>query len=63
MQGEELLITVSIGGAVWSGEPMDDLLNRADEALYDAKRAGRDQVSIAQMPEGWREPGEVAAAG
>jgi two-component system, cell cycle response regulator len=61
--GEELLITVSIGGAVWSGEPIDDLLSRADEALYDAKRAGRDQVSIAPMPEGWPEPGEGAAAG
>ena len=63
LHGEELLVTVSIGGAVWSGEPMDDLLNRADEALYDAKRAGRDQVSIAPMPEGSPEPGEVAAAG
>jgi len=63
LHGEELMITVSIGGAVWSGEPIDDLLSRADEALYDAKRAGRDQVSIAPMPEGSPESGEVAAAG
>lgn len=35
-------LTISIGVAVWNGsEELDDLLNRADDALYHAKRAGR----------------------
>lgn len=44
-------VTVSIGLAAWQG-PGDDLpsiLNRADAALYDAKRAGRNRIHLAQM--------------
>ena len=37
-------VTVSIGWAAWEGEAPDELLRRADFALYDAKRAGRDRV-------------------
>jgi two-component system cell cycle response regulator len=37
-------VTVSIGWAAWAGEPTDELLGRADEALYAAKRRGRDCV-------------------
>ena len=43
-QGEEVTVTVSIGGAVSQGETMDELLNLADDALYRAKEQGRDRV-------------------
>jgi diguanylate cyclase (GGDEF)-like protein len=39
--------TCSIGVAQWDGEPADQLVARADEALYDAKGAGRDRVVAA----------------
>ena len=38
-------VTVSIGVATWDGEAPEELLHRADEALYAAKDAGRDRVS------------------
>lgn len=38
-------ITVSIGAAAFEfGEPLSDLIRRADQALYKAKADGRDQV-------------------
>ena len=37
-------VTVSIGWATWEGEPPDDLLGRADDALYAAKAHGRNCV-------------------
>jgi diguanylate cyclase (GGDEF)-like protein len=44
--GPSLRQTVSIGVATWDGrEASDDLLHRADMALYAAKGAGRDRVS------------------
>jgi two-component system, cell cycle response regulator len=46
-QGGPLLnVTVSIGVAGWLGEALDDLLDRADQALYAAKAAGRDRVAV-----------------
>jgi diguanylate cyclase (GGDEF)-like protein len=43
-----LRVTVSAGCATWgAGESPDDLLRRADAALYAAKRGGRDQVAQA----------------
>jgi diguanylate cyclase (GGDEF)-like protein len=48
VDGEELSITVSIG--VYAGAPIQDLLDaiaRADEALYEAKRNGRNRVCLA----------------
>jgi two-component system cell cycle response regulator len=42
-------VTVSIGVATWDGEAPEDLLQRADEALYAAKEAGRDQVLAATL--------------
>jgi two-component system cell cycle response regulator len=42
--GGELAVTISAGWAAWEGEPPEELLRRADEALYEAKRAGRDRV-------------------
>ncbi len=42
--GGEILLTTSVGMACWSGigEGAEDLLDRADRALYRAKAAGRD---------------------
>jgi len=42
--GGEILVTTSVGMACWSGigDGADDLLDRADRALYRAKAAGRD---------------------
>ena len=42
-------VTVSIGVAGWDGETPEDLLHRADEALYAAKQAGRDRVLAATL--------------
>jgi diguanylate cyclase (GGDEF)-like protein/PAS domain S-box-containing protein len=42
--------TCSAGLALWDpGETIDDLLRRADEALYLAKASGRDQLAQAQL--------------
>lgn len=41
-------LTVSVGIARYRGdERVDDVLNRADLALYQSKQAGRDQVAVA----------------
>lgn len=41
-------VTVSVGVAEFrAGEQLDDLLARADDALYRAKEAGRDRVELA----------------
>ena len=42
--GGELPVTVSVGWAHWVGDTPDDLLARADRALYRAKDAGRNAV-------------------
>jgi two-component system, cell cycle response regulator len=42
-------VTVSIGVATWDGEAPEELLHRADEALYAAKHAGRDRVMAATL--------------
>src|SRR6185436_11318492 len=42
---EPLRVTVSVGVAALSdGESLDELLARADQSLYQAKRAGRNRV-------------------
>jgi two-component system, cell cycle response regulator len=43
-EGRELAVTISAGWAAWEGESPEKLLRRADEALYEAKRSGRDRV-------------------
>lgn len=47
-------ITLSIGVSCWlsSRESIADCFRRADEALYCAKRAGRNYVTAATIPEG-----------
>ena len=37
-------LTISVGWATWEGEDPEELLARADAALYRAKEGGRDQV-------------------
>jgi two-component system, cell cycle response regulator len=47
----EVGVTVSIGWATWAGEDPDELLGRADDALYTAKARGRDcVVGAATLP-------------
>ncbi|MBN2886500.1 MAG: diguanylate cyclase, partial [Chromatiaceae bacterium] len=47
-EGEALHVTASLGVAVrHSGEPLDRLIRRADEALYRAKQGGRNRCEIA----------------
>jgi two-component system cell cycle response regulator len=42
-------VTVSVGLATWDGDTPEDLLHRADQALYAAKQAGRDRVMAATL--------------
>lgn len=45
---ESLRVTISIGLAAWDQEePLASLMHRADQALYAAKRNGRDRVEVA----------------
>jgi diguanylate cyclase (GGDEF)-like protein len=43
---KSLQVTFSCGLAQWRGESLSDLVERADQALYQAKRGGRNQVSV-----------------
>jgi two-component system cell cycle response regulator len=47
VDGHELVVTVSLGGATRSRESADGLIARADDALYTAKEHGRDRVVLA----------------
>jgi two-component system, cell cycle response regulator len=60
-QGQEVTVTVSIGGAVCQGETMDELLKLADDALYKAKNQGRNKVVLADSAEAAKE--RVGAGG
>ncbi len=55
--GETLNRTLSIGVATShpDGDSAESMLKRADEALYSAKRNGRNQVKVAKqsVPQGW----------
>jgi len=44
-------MTVSVGATAWpAGEKPESVVERADLALYAAKAAGRDRVSLAGAP-------------
>ena len=42
-------VTVTIGVAEWQHEEMDELISRADRALYLGKAAGRDTVQVSSQ--------------
>jgi diguanylate cyclase (GGDEF)-like protein len=50
IQGGEIPVTVSVGWAHWAGDTPDDLLARADRALYKAKDAGRNAIHPPEEP-------------
>ena len=48
---QKILITFSAGVSPWSGgEPMDEVIERADKAMYEAKQAGRNKVVTKPAP-------------
>jgi len=51
VDGHELAVTVSLGGATRGSESADGLIARADDALYNAKEQGRDRVVLAASVE------------
>lgn len=52
-EGAELQIGASIGVSIWpaNGETAKDIINAADQVLYDSKRAGRGRCMLAVQPE------------
>jgi diguanylate cyclase len=47
-EGKDVLVTFSAGVTAWQpGEPLDAALERADEALYEAKRTGKNRTCMA----------------
>jgi len=51
-EGTELQIGASIGVSIWpaNGETAKDIINVADQVLYDSKRAGRGRCTLAGQP-------------
>ncbi|MFW5689122.1 MAG: GGDEF domain-containing protein, partial [Spirochaetota bacterium] len=61
LAGVRLTVSVGVAFVHPDDERADDLIQRADRALYAAKRAGRDQVSVENRGE--RTPGGATPAG
>jgi two-component system cell cycle response regulator len=55
IDGEPVHVTVSGGWASWSGQTPDELLARADQALYQAKADGRNVVRGAAFTRSFRQ--------
>lgn len=51
-----LPVTITIGVAEWQHDEMDELVSRADSALYLGKSAGRDTVQVSRPLPGVAEP-------
>ncbi len=47
VNGAEVPVTVSVGGAIAQSETLDTVLLRADRALYQVKESGRNNVAMA----------------
>jgi GGDEF domain-containing protein len=47
IDGQQIVATASIGIAYGTGMDEEDMVKRADAALYQAKGAGRDRYSLA----------------
>ncbi len=46
--GREVFVTFSGGVTAWrAGEALDAAIERADEALYEAKRSGKNRTCVA----------------
>jgi PleD family two-component response regulator len=58
MHSEKVSVTIGIGVTGTSG--VESLIRQADQALYRAKRLGRDQVAVARLddPASLREAAE-----
>ncbi len=52
-EGVDLQIGASIGVSIWpaNGRTAKDIINAADQVLYDSKRAGRGRCTLAEMPD------------
>jgi len=52
-KGDVITMTISIGLATWSpeiGDEAERLVHQADQALYIAKKQGRDRLAVYEMP-------------
>jgi diguanylate cyclase (GGDEF)-like protein len=55
-RSDRLPVTITIGVAEWHNDDMDELVSRADSALYLGKAAGRDTVQVSRRLRGVAEP-------
>jgi diguanylate cyclase (GGDEF)-like protein len=55
-RSHRLAVTMTIGVAEWHHEEMDELISRADTALYLGKAAGRDNVQVSSPLRGVADP-------